>query len=346
MQNELSRYRKQTLFAEIGEDGQRTLMNSRVLLCGCGALGSIIAEQLTRAGVGFLRIVDRDFVELSNLQRQQLFDENDVATQQPKAVAAESRLQEINSEVRREAVVADITHENIRELCEGIDVILDGTDNFETRYLINDASLELGIPWVNGGCVGSHGQVMPVIPNETACLRCLMPEPPDHGSMETCDTAGVIGPAVSLVSSLQVIAAIQILIRSEHLQRNKLQVVDLWRGDFRTIHLEGLRASSNCPACIQGERLWLDGRTGSQTSVLCGRNAVQISPQSRGQLSLGDMAKKLAEVGDIQQNPYLLRVTLSGSDLNITLFPDGRAIIQGTDDATVARNMYAKYVGL
>lgn len=346
MEHDLSRYKKQTLFTELSEDGQKKLLASRVLLCGCGALGSIIAEQLTRAGVGHLRIVDRDFVELSNLQRQQLFDENDVATQQPKAVAAANRLKQINSQVSLEPIVADITHENIRELCDGIHLILDGTDNFETRYLINDVSLELDIPWVNGGCVGSHGQVMPILPGETACLRCLMPEPPDHGSMETCDTAGVIGPAVSLVSSMQTTAAIQILTNSPALQRNKLQVVDIWRSDFRTINLDGLRESSNCPACLQGERLWLEGRTGSQTSVLCGRNAVQISPQSQSSISLDNMAEKLAEVGTVQRNPYLMRVSLNDSELNITLFPDGRAIIQGTDDATVARNTYAKYVGL
>lgn len=339
------RYSRQVLFAGLGEEGQQRLRQGRVLLCGCGALGSVLAETLARAGVGFLRIVDRDFVELSNLQRQVLFDEQDVAERLPKAVAAANKLARINSDVTIEPVVADIDHTNIRKLAEGVDLMLDGTDNFEVRFLINDASLDTGLPWVYGGCVGSHGQTMTIFPGETACLRCLIDTVPEPGSTETCDTAGVIGPAINVVASLEAVAAMKILAGRRDQIRPVLTVIDVWDGTLRTMSVENLRERSNCPACVQGERLWLSGRQGSQTTVLCGRNAVQVSPSQKGNLSLTDLAARLQGVGEVTRNPYLLRLTVHNPEYEITVFRDGRAIIQGTDDITQARGVYARYVG-
>lgn len=340
-----SRYRKQTLFAPLGEEGQARIQRGRVLVVGCGALGSVIAETLVRAGVGFVRIVDRDFVELSNLQRQVLFDERDVAERLPKAVAASRKLAVINSGVTVEALVADVRADNVAELVRGIDVILDGTDNFETRLLINDASLEFNIPWVNGGCVGSHGQVMTIIPGQTPCFRCLVEDVPEPGSSETCDTAGVIGPAVNIVASLQCVDALKLLAGKADEIAQVLTVIDVWEGTYRRLKVGDLRAKSHCPACQKGERAWLRGERASQTAVLCGRNAVQVSPADRREVDLAEAAERLARHGEVLANPYLVRVKLREPECEITLFRDGRAIVQGTEDAGVARSLYARYVG-
>lgn len=339
------RYSRQILFHGIGETGQSRISKGRVLLCGCGALGSAIADGLTRAGVGFLRLVDRDFVELSNLQRQVLFDEQDIADQLPKAVAAGRKLARINSGVALEPIVADIDHTNILKLAEGVDLILDGMDNFETRFLINDAALALRLPWVYGGCIGSHGQVLPIFPGETACLRCLIGDVPGPGMTETCDTAGIIGPAVNVVAALQVVLALKILAGRRDLIDPALLIVDVWDGTLRKMSVANLREQSHCPACVGGEREWLSGRKGSQTTVLCGRNAVQISPPEKRQLSFADLAPKLKGAGEVSYNQFLLRLTLAGGEQQITLFPDGRAIVKGTDDVSVARGLYSKYIG-
>ena len=340
------KYRKQTLFAPIGEDGQAAIQRGRALVVGCGALGSVIAETLVRAGVGFVRIVDRDFVELSNLQRQVLFDERDVAERLPKAVAASRKLAVINSGVRVDAVVADVRADNVLELVSGIDVVVDGTDNFETRLLINDASLETGIPWVNGGCVGSHGQVMTIIPGKTPCFRCLVEDVPEPGSSETCDTAGVIGPAVNVVASLESVDALKILAGKADEIEQVLTVLDVWEGTYRRLKIGDLRAKGGgCPACQKGERAWLRGEKASQTAILCGRNAVQISPPDRREVDLHEAAGRLRHHGEVFQNPYLVRVALAEPACEITLFRDGRAIVQGTEDAGVARSLYARYVG-
>ncbi len=339
------RYSRQILFHGIGEEGQRRIRHGRVLLCGCGALGSAIADSLVRAGVGLLRLVDRDFVELSNLQRQVLYDEQDIAEQLPKAIAAGRKLAKINSSVVLEPIVADIDHTNMLALAQGVDLIVDGMDNFETRFLINDAALETKIPWIYGGCVGSHGQVMPIFPGETACLRCLIGDIPGPGMTETCDTAGVIGPAVNVVAALQVVAALKILAgRCDQIEPS-LTIVDVWDGTLRKMNVANLRERSDCPACVRGERDWLSGKKGSQTTVLCGRNAVQVSPAERQALSLAELATKLRAAGDVSQNAFLLRLTLPGNEFQLTVFPDGRAIIKGTDDVTVARSLYARYVG-
>ncbi len=342
---ELDRYNRQILFAEFGEESQKRLLASKVLLCGCGALGSVLAETLTRAGVGFLRVVDRDFVELSNLQRQVLFDEKDVAQRVPKAVAAANKLAKINSDVTIEPHVADIDYTNILQMAEGVDLILDGTDNFEIRFLINDASLETGIPWIYGGCIGSHGQTMAIFPGKTACLRCLIDTVPDPGTTETCDTAGILGPTVNVIASLQAVDAIKILAGRRELVPPTLTVIDVWDGTFRNMSLADLRERSNCPACVQGERVWLTGERGSQTTILCGRNAVQVSPQQRVDLSFDDLVAKLQGVGEVSSNAYLLRLVLSDPDYDMTVFRDGRAIIKGTQDIGVAKAIYARYVG-
>jgi molybdopterin/thiamine biosynthesis adenylyltransferase len=337
------RYSRQVRFAGIGADGQLALARGRVLLCGCGALGTVIAETLVRAGVGFLRIVDRDFVELSNLQRQVLFDENDVAEPLPKAVAAARKLVKINSTVTLEPIVADVDHRNILTLMRDVDIILDGTDNFETRFLINDAALDTGKPWVYGGCIGSHGQTMTIIPGETACLRCVIEAPPQAGTTETCDTAGVLGPAIQVVASLQCIAAMKLLTGQKHEIAQKLTIIDVWDHTWRTVNLASLREQNTCPACRDGERKWLTGHETSQTTVLCGRNAVQVTPATPAELDLNLLADKLRTAGTVTATPFLVRCQVAG--LELTIFRDGRAIVKGTDDATVARGAYAKYVG-
>ena len=345
MKPELERYSRQVLFTELGETGQTSLMQSRVLLCGCGALGTVLADILVRAGVGYLRIVDRDFVEISNLQRQVLFDETDVAAKLPKAIAATEKLKKINSDVEIEPIVEDIDHKNILALAEGVDLILDGTDNFEVRYLINDVSLELSIPWIYCGCIGSTGQTMTILPGQTACLRCLIDSAPEPGTTETCDTAGILGPTVNVIASLEAVDAIKILSGNTHLIKPVLTVVDVWDGSFRQMSVADLREKAGCKACHQGERVWLKGEQGSRTTQLCGRNAVQISPAEKSRISFEDLAEKLQNSGEVEFNPYLLRLNLRNPDYEISLFRDGRAIIKGTDDPSTAKTIYARYIG-
>lgn len=342
---ELERYSRQIRFPEIGIEGQRRICAARVLLCGCGALGTVLADTLVRAGVGFLRIVDRDFVDLTNLQRQVLFDEQDVAEQLPKSIVAAQKLARINSQVTIEPHVADIDWRNIREFARDVDLILDGTDNFEIRFLINDLSLELGIPWVYAGCVGSHGQTMAIFPHESACLRCIIESPPEAGATETCDSAGVLAPAIHMVTALQSASALKILAGRKDLVLPQLTMVDVWDGTLRQMDLAGLRERSDCPACSQGRRDWLHGSNASRSTVLCGRNSVQISPAQPAALSLDQLAQQWAGVGKVTKNPYLLKLTLTNPAYEMTLFRDGRAIIQGTDDIGVARSLYTRFVG-
>jgi len=332
-------------FAGMGEARQRRLSASKVLLVGCGALGTVLADMLVRAGVGLLRIVDRDFVDLSNLQRQVLFDEADVAAHLPKSAIAAEKLGRINSSVKLEPVVADVNADNILALMDGVDLVLDGTDNFETRFLMNDAALERGIPWVYGGVVGSHGQVLPIFPGETACLRCIIEAPPDPGTTDTCDTAGVISPAVHVVTALQVVAALKILSGQRELITPKLTVIDVWDGTFRQLDVSQLRPANQCPACVEGRRDWLHGHSTSQSVILCGRNSVQITPGQPLALSLDDLAQGWQALGVVMKNSFLARLTLSEPACEITVFKDGRAIIQGTDDPTIARGLYARYIG-
>jgi adenylyltransferase/sulfurtransferase len=336
------RYVRQMRYPPLGEEGQRRLARSRALVCGCGALGSVVASTLVRSGVGNVRIVDRDFVETSNLQRQVLFDEHDVAAQLPKAIAAAEKLRRINSEVEIEPIVADVDHNNVEKLCEGVDVIVDGTDNFEIRFLLNDVAVKHGLPWVYGGCLGAEGQTMTILPGETPCLRCLMQECPPPGTTPTCDTAGILAPAVGVVASLEALEAIKILSGNRQAVSRSLTVIELWDNRIRQVDVSALREQVDCPTCKGGEFPWLSGQQGSHTAVLCGRNAVQLTHPGTS-LSLDKLARQLEGVGQINRNQFLLRLKVEGYEL--TVFPDGRAIIGGTDDVATARTVYAKYVG-
>ena len=339
----LARYARQMRYPPIGMEGQNKLLASRALVVGCGALGSVIANTLARAGVGKLRLVDRDFLELNNLQRQVLYDEGDVAAGLPKAIVAKDRLSKINSQIEIEAHVADVEHTNIVKLCEGVDCIVDGTDNFETRFLINDAALKLRLPWVYGGCIGAEGQTLTILPGETPCLRCLMPEPPPPGSTPTCDSAGILGTIIGVVASMQANEALKILSGRREAISRTWNVFDLWDNTARQIKLDSFESQKDCPACSGREFPWLSGQRGSQTAILCGRNSVQLSFPGRAAISLGDLAAKLAAVGSVKSNRYLVRAAIDPYQL--TIFPDGRAVIGGTEDVAEARSVYAKYVG-
>lgn len=342
---ELARYERQIRFAPLGLAGQQQLAHGRVLVVGLGALGSTSAELLARAGVGNLRVVDRDWLEWSNLQRQSLYCEADVREQLPKAIAAAQRLAEINSSIAIEPLVADVTPGNIRRLAEGIDLIVDATDNFETRFLLNDVSHEMGIPWIYGGCLGAEGQTMTIIPGESACLRCLMPDgPPAPADLPTCDTAGIIGPIIHLIAAVQVAEALKLLSGNRAAASRQLQCFSLWDGRHRQIDLSRLREIGSCPACQQGAREWLNGTRSSQLAVLCGRNAVQIRPAEPQQLELAALADRLRAVGEVSLTRFFLKVQLESHRL--TLFPDGRAIVEGTTEPAVAKRLYSQYVGV
>jgi len=330
------RFSRQILFPGIGERGQQCLFDARIAVAGCGALGSFQTGALARAGVGFLRIIDRDYVELSNLQRQWLFDECDAAEGLPKAIAAARKVSQINSSARVEPMVADLTASNLTDLLDGVDLILDGTDNFETRYLINDYAVERAVPWIYGAAVGSYGIAMPVIPNETACLRCIYPDPPT-GAQPTCETAGVLGPITSLIASWQVSEAMKILCGAK--PSRKITTVDVWSGEIRQVAQPG--PSDECPACARREFPAM--RTGARPPVsLCGHNAVQIH-ERRCALDLPDLASRLQPLGAVRMNEFALRFEIE--PYLLTIFPDGRAIIKGTTDVALARSLYARYVG-
>lgn len=336
------RYRRQTRFAPLGEEGQRQLMASRVLICGCGALGSVVADSLVRAGVGFLRIVDRDFVEIDNLHRQTLFIESDARQQLPKAVAAARRLGQVNSGVEVEPVVVDVEANNVRHLADGMQLIVDGTDNFETRYLLNDYSIASGTPWLFAGCVGVEGQTLAIVPGETPCLACIMPEPPPANTMPTCETAGVLGPIVNVIASLQSIEAMKLLSGNRDRLNPALTIVDLWHNQIRSIGVSAGRRA-DCPACGQRQLRWLDGVRGSATTRLCGRDSVQISPDSDTSIDLAVLAERLRGIGQVTENEFLVRLAVEGYLL--TIFADGRTIVGGTDDPVIARTVQAKYLG-
>lgn len=340
---DLERYARQIRYVPLGEEGQRRLLASRVFICGCGALGSVLANTLARAGVGHLRIVDRDFLELNNLQRQVLYDEQDVAAGIPKAIAAQQRLQHINSQIEIEAIVADVDHTNVGRFVQDVDVILDGTDNFEIRYLLNDAAARYQKPWVYGGCIGAVGQTMTIVPGDTPCFRCLHPEPPPPGTTETCDSAGILGPIINVIASIQACEAIKILSGHGDAINRDLLVIDLWDNRLRQIKLDALRQAGNCPVCDRQQYQWLEGQCGSHTAVLCGRNAVQLSFPQRVSVSLPALEEKLHGIGHVTRNNYLLRLTIDA--YTITVFPDGRAIVNGTEDIAEAKTLYARYVG-
>jgi adenylyltransferase/sulfurtransferase len=339
----LDRYSRQIRFPHLGEAGQRALLKSRVALCGCGALGTVLANHLARAGVGTIRIIDRDFIETHNLQRQILFDEDDVAQNLPKAEAAARKVRAINSTIAVEPVVTDIDHTNILDLVGDADLILDGTDNFETRYLINDAAVKLEKPWIYGGVIGSEGQTMTIIPGKTPCLRCLIETAPPPGMTPTCETAGVLGPAVSVIASFEAIEAIKVLSGAWDALNTHLIMVDVWDWAFRELKVAGLLGKVDCPCCVRREFEWLKGAMGSHTTTLCGRNAVQVAVRRREPLDFRELAARLNGIGEVRHNDYMLRFTTDGHEF--TVFPDGRAIIKGTNDIARARTLYAQYVG-
>jgi molybdopterin-synthase adenylyltransferase len=336
------RYVRQTIFAGIGSEGQERIGRGRVLIVGCGATGSVLANNLARAGVGHLRLADRDYVEGNNLQRQVLYDEEDVRRGLPKAAAAVQRLRAINGAIVVEPQVTDVTAENVEELLTDIDVVLDGTDNFETRYLLNDACLKARVPWIYSGVIAAYGVTMTILPGETACLRCVFPERPLPGTTPTCDTAGVLNGIVGVVAGMAATETLKLLVGSERLVRG-LTWVDLWENTFERIELP---RQPDCPACGLGEYEYLDAPIDESGTSLCGRNAVQVRPPqgARGSLDLAELADRLRPVGEVASNGFLLRLRVDGYE--VTVFPDARAIVKGTDDTATARSIYAKYVGM
>jgi molybdopterin-synthase adenylyltransferase len=334
----IDRYSRQVLFPGIGDEGQKKLGNSSVVIIGCGALGTIIATSLVRAGVGKIRILDRDFIEYHNLQRQVLFDEEDIKAELPKAIAAERHLKKVNSSIEIEGVVADVNYSNIERLVAGTDLILDALDNLETRFLINDVALKHSIPWIYGGVISSQGMTMTIIPHQTQCFRCLWANPAATGVALTCDTAGVIGPAPFIIGSLQTVEAMKILVGAEEINRDLL-IIDVWRGIFKRLEI-GRRA--DCPAC-RGEYEFLETRLGARTTSLCGQNAVQVLNPEANEVSFEMLAAHLGRVGEVTYNEFMLRFRVDSHEM--VLFPDGRAIVKNTNDESLAKGLYAKYIG-
>ena len=343
------RYRRQKAFLEIGERGQKRLGQSRVAICGMGALGAMVAERLCRSGVGFLRLIDRDWVELDNLPRQALYTTQDAMEVRPKSIAAQEHLLAIDPNIQLESVVEDLTFANAEKWLSDVDCIIDGTDNFETRFLINDLAIRFGIPWVHAGIVGAAGQSMAFVPGKTACFRCLLPEPPPAEQMQTCDSAGVLGAAVGVIASWQAIEAIKLLVEAEQAGDGCLRIFDLWAGDVRKIKVPRNLASKEpgeqlgCRACVRGELDFLNGNVGTQARVLCGRGAVQIQASGRELLNLSVLAARLRAEGEVTESAFLVR--FSHHPYVITVFSDARAVVQGTENPDEARKIYARWIG-
>lgn len=335
------RYARQRILPEIGDDGQERLAGAHAVVVGCGALGSVQAELLARAGVGRLTVIDRDFVERANLQRQVLFTDDDAEASTPKAVAAERALVAINPEIRVRGVVDDLHAGSAEALLAGADVVCDGTDNFETRYLINDWAVRERVPWVYAGVIGTGGLVMPIVPGETACLTCVFETPPPAGSLPTCETAGVLGPVAVVVAGLQTVETIKLLVGARDRLLPGLLRYDGWEGSFTTVSSGGPRPG--CPACGAGDLAWLEGRRGSRAAHLCGRDAIQILPRDTSRPSLPAIAERIAGEWDVRVGEHLLRARREGVTVN--LFRDGRAIVDGTTEEAVARSILARLVG-
>jgi len=333
------KYSRQILFAEIGEAGQQHLLGERAVLVGCGALGTSTVNLLVRAGLGRLRIIDRDFVEASNLQRQTLFEEADAREALPKAIAAERRLRAVNADVAVEGVVADLNPRNAEELLAGFSVVIDGTDNFETRFLLNDVAVKLGVPWIYAAVVSSYGVTMTVLPGETACLACLLETRAGPGLEETCDTVGVLGAAAGVIASFQAAEAIKLLVGKREALHGRLVSIDVWSTRFQAI---GVARNPECRTCAHREFRYLEGE-GQPHLTLCGRDSVQIHERDR-HLDLAALGLRLKPaVAEVRNNDFLLRFRVPPYEL--TVFADGRAIIKGTRDPGVARSLYARYIG-
>ena len=332
------RYSRQVLFPGVGVEGQRKLTASRITIVGCGATGSVLASLLARAGVGTIRIIDRDYVEPSNLQRQSLFDEADAAESLPKAIAAARKIAAFNSEIVLEPHVADLTPTNVEALFAGAQLILDGTDNFETRYLINDFAVKNSLPWIYTAAVGSYGVTLNVLPGKTACLACIFSDPP-QGTFETCETAGILNSAVNLVASIAATEAVKLLVEADESLRHTLLSFDVWRNERAEVAADKPRP--DCRVCGEHEFHHLAG-AGRPHITLCGRNSVQIHERERP-VDLAEMSQRLKPLGTVRHNDFVLKFWHEPYEM--TLFPDGRAIIKGTTDKTVARSLYARYVG-
>jgi molybdopterin/thiamine biosynthesis adenylyltransferase len=341
MTDPLERYSRQMILPGWGRERQQLLAQKTAVVVGCGALGSYIASHLVRAGVGRMVLADRDFVEWNNLPRQALYAEADAKQGVPKAVAAARRLRQLNSSVEIKEHVVDVNADTVEDLVAGADVVLDGADNFEVRYLVNEACVKLGIPWVYGGVLGTYGLTAAILPGETPCLRCLLGPMPPPGAVLTCETAGVLGPAVAIIAALEATEALKILLdRREELLRS-LVMVDAWNGDFERAHAQ--KGKDPCPVCDEGRYVLLEAEQGSTTAVLCGRNAVQVTPRPAPVLNLASLAERLSGTGPVQVNEYLLRLDIE--DVQLSVFADGRTIVKGTDDPAHARALYARYVG-
>jgi len=332
------RYSRQVLFAEIGPEGQKQLLKSRVVIVGCGATGSALASSLARSGVGMLRILDRDYVEPSNLQRQSLFDENDARESLPKAIAAARQIARFNSQILVEAQVADLTPANVENLLAGVDLILDGTDNFETRYLVNDYAVKNLVAWIYAAAVGSYAATLNMLPGETACLACVFPDPP-RGAAETCETAGILNSAVNLVASIAATEALKFLVGARSKMRRTLLSWDVWNNERAEVSAS--RPRPGCRACGERNFVHLAGEERPHIT-LCGRNSVQIHEQQRP-VDFAEMTTRLRPHGTVRHNEFVLKFWHEPYEM--TLFPDGRAIIKGTTDTAIARSLYARYVG-
>ena len=332
------RYSRQVLFPGIGEQGQGRLQESRIAIVGCGATGSALLSLLARAGIGTIRVIDRDYVEASNLQRQSLFDEEDARESIPKAIAAARRVAAFNSEIVIEPQVADLTPENAENLLAGAEIILDGTDNFETRYLINDFAVKDSVSWIYAAAVGSYGVTLNVIPGETACMACIFPDSPT-GFVETCETSGILNSAVNLIASVAATEAVKMLVGAEQKLRRTLMSWDVWQNE--RAELDASRPRSECRACGKRDFIHLAGE-GRPHITLCGRNSVQIHERHRP-LDFAEVSRKLQPLGLVRHNEFVLKFW--NEPYEMTLFPDGRAIIKGTADTAIARSLYARYVG-
>jgi adenylyltransferase/sulfurtransferase len=337
----MDRYSRQRLLLVIGDAGQERLAKAKVLIVGVGATGSVLADQLARAGVGKLTLVDRDIVDHTNLQRQTLYDEADAAESVPKAFAAERRLRRINSEIQVDGLVADFHGEEAEDLVAAHDLTLDGTDNFETRYVINDAAVKHRKPWIYTGAVSTYGMTTVIVPEKTACLRCLFPEPPSPGSAATCDTAGVLGPAVAAIASIAAAEATKLLVSFDgDSLAGRLAHLDLTDLTWRVVET---RRKAECLCCGLRRFPFLEEEAGSRAVTLCGRNTVQILPRNIGALDLRVLAIRLEPLGPVTYDRHSLRTQVDG--FTLTVFPDARALVQGTTDTATARALYARYVG-
>ncbi len=341
MSERSERYSRQMILPGWGPEGQERLAGRRAVVVGCGALGSHIAAHLARAGVGHLVLADRDFVEVHNLPRQALYDEDDARAGLPKAVAAARRLRRINSEVEIDEQILDVNADSVEGLIDGADLVLDGSDNFEVRYLLNEACVKQGTPWIYGGVLGTYGLTAAILPGETPCLRCLLGPMPPPGTVATCETAGILGTIVAMIAALEVTEGLKILLERWDELLHSLVMIDVWQGDFERAAVQ--KGKEPCPVCDEARYELLQAEQGSMTTVLCGRHAVQISPRPAPDLDLEALSQRLACLGPVQANEYLVRLDVD--DKQLTIFADGRAIVKGTDDPAIARSLYARFVG-